>query len=145
MGSAGDIFLRSIIATFEALPRDYKSNDGFKYGKRIVFSNAYSTDRGFWSFYSHYYAGERLHDLDRIFHVLDDQQPPTWAQGAVQAVCDAVRLRKPFDIETAYFRIKGYANGNLHVWPRDPALTRKANELLAAHYGWAVGDGRKTG
>lgn len=147
MGSADDIFLRSVVTTFENLPRNYRSNDGFKYGKRIIMDRAINvwTQGNYrsWDFYHHCYAAERLQDLDRVFHVLDGKDPPERLTGAVQAVYEKCNARGlPFELETDYFRIKGFAVGTLHIYPLRRDLTEKANRMLAAHYGWQLGDGR---
>jgi hypothetical protein len=145
-GQAGDIFQRSIVATFEALPREFKSNDYFKFGRRIIFENAISVNRWgrredqvSWSFYGTNYAAERMHDLDRIFHVVDGKQPPAWSAGAVQACSDACRHGCPFETQSQYFNLKGFKKGTLHVWPHRRDLIDKVNLQLAEHYGAALG------
>lgn len=145
MLSAGDIFKRSVIATFEALPREYKSNDGFKFGQRIIFDWAIKVhtygrntkDRWF-SFYSHSGDGARLRDLDRVFSVLDGNRPDARLD-AVDLVAEQVRQnRVPFDIQSRYFRLQGYVKGSLHVLPLRKDLLDKANRILADHYGWTL-------
>lgn len=142
MLGAGDIFTRSVVSTFESLPRDYKSNDGFKYGKRIIFDYALKPWGGsgyrWYSFYSSDTTAQRLRDLDRVFSVLDGNRPDAKLD-AVDAVAAEVReSRVPFDIKSRYFRLQGYAKGSLHITPLRKDLLDKANRILADHYGWAL-------
>lgn len=143
MLQADDIFKRSVIATFESLPREYKSNDGFKYGRRIVFDYAIEVhgkskkDRWF-NFYWHRGDGSRLHDLDRVFSILDGNRPDEYLD-AVGLVAEEVRNnRVPFDIQSRYFRLQGFVKGSLHVLPLRKDLLNNANRILAEHYGWTL-------
>lgn len=140
IGRADEIFNRSVIATFEALPRAYRSNDGFKYGKRIIFEGC-SDPRWAWWFYSHTYAAQRLQDLDRVFSALD-----TKAHDGTLDACDAVRTacqnKKQWETTSRYFELRGYAKGSLHVKPLRRDLIDAANRILAAHYGASLPDAR---
>lgn len=136
MGKQGDVFRDSIVATFEALPREYKSNDGFKYGKRIIFSYALSTEYGAWSFRGYGYTEERIRDLERIMFVLDGKPPPKYPGGVIGAVSTAAsQTRTGFTTSTEYFECKGFKCGTLHMKPLRRDLLDKANRILADHYG----------
>lgn len=146
IGDADNIFRRSVVAVFESLPREYRSNDGFKYGRRIVMSHMLSTDRGSWNFCgSRSVDGQAIHDMDRVFSVLDDKEPPGFLQpgSALKAIDEACRTAtRQFEVTSQYFRIKGFKNGNLHVMPLREDLLVAANKMLAAHYGWVLPDSR---
>lgn len=145
MESAGDIFHSSVVATFEALPRAYKSNDGFKYGKRIIFDWACDMRYTGWHFYvgCNQIAVDRLQDLDRVMHVLDGAGPEAVLDAitACQEACRGFNTRT-FAVKSRYFEIKGYAKGSLHIRPLRKDLLDRANRILAAHYGWKLADGR---
>jgi predicted RNA methylase len=145
LGRADEIFHSSVVATFERLPREYKSNDGFKYGQRIIFGwacGSMGTQWG-WSFYAGgSYSADTLQDLDRVFSALDTQKHDG-SLDAVPTVQEASRRVQSFTCESRYFKIKGFAKGSLHVTPKRKDLLVKANQILAAHYGWQLGDGRK--
>ena len=143
MASAADIFKRCIVSTFEALPSGYRSNDGFKYGKRIIFTDALNTTFSMWRFNHYSHAEARLKDLDKAFHIIDGKEPKCTLTNIEQAISAAIRTNRQFDITTTYFRIKGFAAGTLHVWPVRQDLTDKANLILAEHYGWVLPDTNK--
>lgn len=147
MASAGDIFKSSVVATFEALPSSYKSNDGFKYGKKIIFDYAFDPRYGL-HFYGHGWAAERLRDLDRVMAILDDQKFDTQLD-AVSMLSKACGERRygsgePVDCETRYFKLRVYKKGSMHVTPKRKDLITKANKLLAQHYGETLPDGRQS-
>ncbi len=79
-------------------------------------------------------------DIDRVFHRLDEKKPPEYSQGVCQAIRDAIR-REQWEVETPYFRVKWYKNGNAHMWFKDPEQVALCNRLIAEHFGLVVGAG----
>ncbi|QEH97305.1 DUF4942 domain-containing protein [Gluconobacter thailandicus] len=137
---ADNIFRRSLIETFRSLPNSYKSNDPFKLDKKVILGNI--QDRfGYLSTY----AGDRLRDLDRVFWVLDglEYNPPYDGslRGAISRVMDAKRKESRTlspvagEVQTEYFTVKFFKNGNAHAVFMRPDLVQKANRLIAEHYG----------
>ncbi len=63
----GDMFERGVLQCFRRLSWDYKTNQPFKFGKRVIVTGLMTGG----------YAGSRatneLDDLMRVFHVLDGQ------------------------------------------------------------------------
>lgn len=140
LGSRTDeIFRQSIIDVFERLPRSYKSHDGFKVGARIVAEYAVSKwgSHFHWYHSSHRDARDTLDDLDRIFHRLDGTDHS--ATGKATDIAAAAMQAGATEVETRFFRLRWFANGNLHVWFRRPDLVREMNRILSDHYGARLG------
>lgn len=135
--SAGSIFRQSIVDVFERLPRAYRSHDGFKFGARIVQEYAVSRWSGkfSWVHRSRGCPREALDDLDRAFHLLDGRPQAE----RISDTAAAAMSRGDTEHEGAYFRLRWFRNGNLHIWLRREDLTREANRLLADHYGAQLG------
>ena len=137
---ADNIFRRSLIETFRSLPNSYKSNDLFKLDKKVILGNI--QDR---MGYLSSYAGDRLRDLDRVFWVLDglEYNPPYDGslRGAISRAMDAKRKESRSlspvagEVQTEYFTVKFFKNGNAHAVFMRPDLVEKANRLIAEHYG----------
>lgn len=142
--NAGSIFRRGIAETFSALDRRFKSHDGFKVGARIVLTRA-MTEYGSWNHYAK--ADDALRDVERVFRILDGQQQPDYDAGILGVVSKA-RPRSlsgaAFFAEDAYFRVRIFKNGNAHVWFKRDDLLERVNQLLADHYGAALGDARRS-
>lgn len=136
---SADIMARGVAVAFSKLDRRFKSHDGFRVGARVVLTNVFNS----WG--SLQYGGVRdtLIDIERVFAVLDGVRQSDFRSGieALQASrslgCDPHQS----ECETAYFRIKGYKNGNAHLWFKRDDLLRKVNQVLAKYYGEVIGDG----
>lgn len=144
-GDADAIFRRSLIETFANLSSDYRSNDVFKLDAKIVLTGIQSQTGGF-----NHYAEDRIRDLDRVFWVLDGEEYPTDYNASLvgilrQAMNEAGSLFKSGAgvVETAYFRVRFFKNGNAHVFFLCPELVDKANRLIAEHYGVTLPDAKK--
>ena len=136
-----DIFKRSIANIFSKLDRRFKSHDGFKIGARIIFESALC-ESGYWNY--HRGTKDRLRDVERIFFTLDGEPVPDRHAGVTSLVEQYSRSREilyPKIIESEYFRIKLYKNGNIHVWFLRDDLVRKVNRYLADYYGEVLGEG----
>jgi hypothetical protein len=126
------IFRRGIVTVFEKLDRRYATNKAFKITPRIVLH--YLMDRTGWN---HYRNGrETIHDIDRIFHMLDGKGVPEHIGGAA-SLCGDQRNR-PGRVETPYFVFKICLNGNIHVQFKRLDLLAECNRLIAAHFGAAL-------
>lgn len=141
MADAGMIFQRGIANAFSRLDRRFRSHDGFKIGARLVLSWAMDS-------WGHWSRGqdETLRDVERAFHVLDKKPQPERHAGVVGACDQAKRGQglslRAFEAETEYFRVRGFKNGNLHLWFKRPDLVARVNELLADYYGATLGAGQ---
>ena len=120
VGDAGAIFRRGMANAFSRLSHDFKSHDGFKIGDRVVMTRLV-TGSGTFRYLNHYTEGY-LADVDRCFHVLDGKPGPEYQQGACAALRSAIQQPGVSQVETDYFLIKWYGNGNAHIRFRRPDL-----------------------
>lgn len=137
MGDADMIFKRGIATAFAQLDRRFRSHDGFKVGSRVVESYALTT-YGAWSGA----RDETLRDIERTFHTLDGKPHPE-RSGGICGLIDAAKRGslslKAFEVEDDYFRVRGFKNGNVHLWLKRADLVARVNQLLADYYGAALG------
>lgn len=134
----GNIFVQSIADAFERLPRSFKSHDGFKIGARCILDAAVDpryNGRFSWRSYRHSNARDTLDDLDRAFHRLAKLEWKTHAGD----IADKAMSEGESDCETTFFRLRFFANGNVHVWMKNADIVKEANKLLAEHYGPKLG------
>lgn len=130
---ADTIFRRGIANVFSALNRRFKSHDGWKVGSRVILSNAFS-DYGGWNY--HRGHQDSLRDIERTFHVLDGKETPSYG-GIIDLIDRERRGFKPQVslVESEYFRVRTFLNGNAHVWFTRDDLLEKMNKLLGEYYG----------
>lgn len=138
--NAHSIFRRGLVNAFTNLDRTYRSHDGFKIGNRLVRSYGLS-DIG-----SIHESVASLRDVDRIMHILDGNKiMEGWSSGLVYALNSARRGSyqgiEPGSITTEYWHVKWFKNRNLHLYPQRKDLVRRANRLIAEHFGEVVGEG----
>lgn len=137
MGSADMIFARGLATAFSRLDRRFKSHDAFKLGSRMIIDNAFSEYSGS---FNRSWAEETIIDVERVFAKLDDQAPD--GRGLIQEI-DADRpsygAQQSFT-ESTYFRIRGFLNGNAHLWFAREDLVGRANKILADYYGEVIPD-----
>ena len=126
----GSMFEAGVVKTFERLSWDYKTNNPFKLGKRIILT--YIANR--------YYTGrnaDEVDDLIRAFHVLDDKPEPDHRRG-VASVISAARLEGKQEAETEYYKLKWFKNHNGHMTFKRPDLVTELNRIIAKHYPGAL-------
>ncbi|MGI4815548.1 MAG: DUF4942 domain-containing protein [Janthinobacterium lividum] len=141
-GDADAIFRRGLVNVFRKLNRDYRSHDGFKIGDRVVLTYAVSGNKlqsGHWWFHTNSLCEDTMRDIDRVMHVLDSKPSPDYQQGLCAAFRASVQAGTPTVFETPYYRARWFQNGNMHLWFLRDDLVQKANRIIAAHYGMAVG------
>ena len=133
-----EIMLRGIAKSFSDLDRRFKSHDGFKIGSRIILTNVFCR----WSGGIDYGATrQKLIDVERCFAVVDGENPD--GDGFISAIRES---RGGFDphqseVDTPYMKIRGFKNGNAHLWFSRHDLVAKVNLMLAEYYGEVIGDG----
>lgn len=137
---AGMIFRRGIANAFARLDRRFKSHDGFKIGSRIIVTRMFDDSGGLsWGD-----VRDTLIDVERVFAVLDGK-PEASFQSTLYALQESRRgMRGPAqsEIETEYFKVRGFMNGNAHLWFQRKDLVEKVNKLLAEYYGEVIADGQ---
>ncbi len=126
--SRGDMVERGVIECFKRLSWCYKTNKPFGFGKRLVLR-----------FIRGEQTKNKLDDLLRFFHVMDKKPEPDHRHTVSSAIgyyCDAKT------IETDYFSIRTFKNGNGHVTFKRPDLVEAMNSILARHYPGALSHNR---
>ena len=126
-----------IADAFTALDRRFRSNDTFKFKHRIVLENALSE----WGGWNHGWRyDDTLMDVERIFQFMEGMPPLPRGLSIVAAVEAETRgsystgLPQTF-IETEYFRVRTWKNGNLHLYFTRKDLLAKVNKALGYFYG----------
>ncbi len=139
---AGTIFRRGIANAFSKLDRRFRSHDGFKIGSRLILTRVFD-DSGRLSYGS---IRHTLIDIERVFAVLDGHAEAdfTSALYAIDLDRRGVWQRQQSEVETEYFKIRGFMNGNAHLWFQRADLVVKVNKLLAEYYGEVIADGQQT-
>lgn len=144
---AGTIFRRGIAEVFSGLDRRFRSHTGFKIGSRVILTRAFDC-WGHWNHHRHH--RDSLQDIERTFHVLEGKTVPLEYAGVVGAIDAARRSEwgingaRYTEVETDYYRVRIFKNGNCHLWFKRPDLVEKVNALLAEYYGEVIPDGRAT-
>ncbi|MCO5399742.1 DUF4942 domain-containing protein [Ralstonia soli] len=126
-GARGDMFERGVIQCFRRLSWNYRTNQPFRFGKRIIVTSLVS--HGF----PNHRAINELDDLMRVFHVLDGK-PEADHRHSVYYLVDGARQQGQTEAENDYLRLQWFKNGNGHLTFKRPELIEKMNLILAKHY-----------
>jgi len=138
-GDAKLIFQRGLARAFIDLDKRFKSHDGFKLGSRVVLTNVFD-QWGMWNWYGR--QRDTLADIERVFAVLDGathHDSATLAHAIQESRGRGMNPRQSLT-ETPYFRVRGFKNGNAHLWFQRDDLVDKANRVLAEYYGEVLPD-----
>jgi hypothetical protein len=128
-----DMFDRGVIRCFKALSWDYKTNNPFRFGKRIIISYL----RTYGSL-SHTKTAD-LDDLQRVFRVLDGLPEEDHRNGLSARLHHvASRGNEAGSHADVYVDIKWFKNGNGHLTFKRPDLVDKLNSIIAKHYPGAL-------
>lgn len=137
-GNAELIFQRGLATAFTKLDKRFKSHDAFHIGARVILDRCFD-EYGGWNNYSHH--DDTLADIERVFAILDKQKPDYYT---LKKAIDDDRWGhygpKQSETQSAYFKIRGFKNGNAHLWFTRDDLVTKANQMLAAYYGEVLPD-----
>lgn len=134
---------RGIAEVFSKLDRQFKSNIPFKFGNRIIINNALDD----WGFNSYVRADHMVKDVERVFAQLEGRKEMLGQSGytpTYHAMCEAAReARRPggnrqWEVETEFFKIRGFKKGTLHLWFMRKDLLQEVNKILGAYYGAAL-------
>lgn len=141
MLDADTIWRRGIAECFSNLDRRFRSHDAFKIGSRIILDYAFN-EWGSWSYRSN--QRDTISDIERVFLILDGKPVPQHYAGLAAAVERDRRHgrgRQQSETYTEYFKVRGFKNGNCHIWFRRGDLVEKVNKLLGEYYGEVIPDG----
>ncbi|MRS99701.1 DUF4942 domain-containing protein [Ralstonia pickettii] len=126
-GARGDMFERGVLECFRRLSWDYKTNQPFRFGKRIILKALFS----YGSLNGH--GTNELDDLMRVFHVLDSKPEADHRAGVYYLISHA-RQQRQAQAENDYLHLRWYKNGNGHLTFKRPDLVDKMNQIIAKHY-----------
>lgn len=142
IGEAPDIFKRGVARCFAGLDRRFRSHDVFKIKDRVILPR-FLDDSGWINTYST--AHDHLVDIERAFAKLEGEAPQPGELR--QAIMDSRKGYGPRqgEVETRYFLVRTFKNGNAHLWFRRKDLVEKVNKVLAAYYGEVVPDAAPKG
>lgn len=131
----GDIFERGVVACFKRLSWDYKTNQPFKFGKRIILRV-----RSYGHF-SHERVDE-LVDLQRVFCVIDGKPEEDHRAGLYHRLHEAERGSLGTCTrgvhEDTYMQIRWFKNGNGHITFKRLDLVDRLNWIIAKHFPGAL-------
>ncbi|MVF24219.1 DUF4942 domain-containing protein [Methylocaldum sp. BRCS4] len=132
----GDMFERGVLQCFRRLSWDYRTNQPFSFGKRIIVSYlfAYGTPN--------HRVTDELDDLMRVFHVLDGKAEADHRNGMHSLIWPALKDRKT-EAENDYLKVRWFKKGTGHVTFKRLDLIDKMNRILAKHYPGALADASK--
>ena len=130
MAREGANFLKeAAVEVFEMLrpaSMHYKTNSGFKVGRRVILSGRVERAWTGRSFRVSYHFADDLRALDNVFHMLDGNGVSAYRQGDLAT---AIEASKDGSGETPYFGFRCFINRNLHLEFKRPDLVQRLNEL----------------
>lgn len=127
----GAMFERGVISVFRKLSWNFKTNEPFKFGKRIIMSYLLSS----YGSLDHRSCDE-LDDLMRVFRVLDNKLEQDHRYGMYYEISAAMRDSAIY--ENDYLQIKWYKKGTGHVLFKRLDIIDTMNKILAKHFPNAV-------
>ncbi len=132
---------RGLVNNFVTLnSKDYKSNDCFSIGKRIIIEGVVEAFCGSWSWrYHHYDKRDALIDLERTIDLLEGDQVKDPADSIARHIESKGLKEQAFD--NRVFKIRWFLKGTMHVWIKSPEIRAKLNRMIAEHFGAQLGDG----
>jgi hypothetical protein len=126
---AAEFLKEAIIEVFEFLrppSLHYKTNSGFKVGKRVILCNRVEKAWTGTKFRVNYHYENQLRALDNVFHMLDGKPLSAYRNGdLINAILESGRGTG----ETEYFRFKAFINTNLHLEFKRMDLVQRLNEV----------------
>lgn len=132
---------RGIANCFSKLDRRFKSHNSWKIGSRVILTRVFS-DWGMWNYHANHQ--DTLTDIERVFFILDGLDVPETYYGIV-AVVEKERGHRNQQavVETEFFKVCCYKNGNMHVWFQRKDLLEKVNKLLGEYYDTPIPEERE--
>jgi 16S rRNA G966 N2-methylase RsmD len=94
---------------------------------------------GYWNYYNNERA--KIRDIERVFAVLDGNRPNFIdLESRIDESRRYTHGPRQSLVESDYFRIRTFKNGNAHLWFTRKDLVEKVNKLLAEYYGAVIPD-----
>lgn len=131
------IYKRGLAKVFMKLDRRFRSHDGFKIGSRMIINNFFNS----WGSIDYGHRRDMIVDVERVMATLDGKAPDARTLlNAIEASRAGGFNPRQSTTDSVYFRVKGFMNGNAHLWFTRDDLVEKANKLLAEYYGELIPD-----
>lgn len=127
----GDMFERGIVEIYKGLSWDYKTNQPFKFGKRVILT-------GFSYGYIYGSGCNKIDDLQRVFCVLDGKQEPDVRDGVGREIRRRHIYEKADQYEGNYFNVRWFKKGTAHIAFKREDLVQQCNRILSRHYPGAL-------
>lgn len=131
----GDMFERGVVNVFRTLSWDYRTNQPFKFGKRVILRGLFrcvGVGQQRWLSLGHG-KSDHLDDLDRVFHLLDSKPEPDHRNAWWQRL-NSLDDRAGGERAGEYFAVRWFLNGNGHLTFKRLDLVDQMNRILAKHY-----------
>ena len=128
-GQAKKFLEEAIVEVFEFLrppSRHYKTNSGFKVGKRVILCGRVEKVWSGIKFRVSYHYENELRALDNVFHMLDGKPLSNHRNGDL---INAIQESRCGTGKTEYFRYKCFINHNLHLEFKRMDLVQRLNEV----------------
>lgn len=132
--SRGEMFVDGVISVFRRLSWNYKTNQPFKFGKRVIIEHLMS----YGSPNSH--QTNELDDLMRVLHILDGKPEPDHRNGMYALISTAAPGTEG---ENDYLQLRWYKKGTGHVMFKRLDLVDELNLILAKRYPNALSRDKK--
>ncbi|AHM71344.2 DUF4942 domain-containing protein [Yersinia hibernica] len=133
-----DVFERGIINVFKGLSWDYKTNNPYYFGKKIIVNNLVKHDR--WGYSLNWgWRRDQLADLERMLYLLDGKTIPDNRHDVSIQFMDFVRDNPHQQVfEDDMFTIRYFQKGSGHITFKRLDLVEKMNDIVAKHYPGAL-------
>lgn len=129
--NADKMFSDGIVNVFRSLSGDYRTNDAFKVGRKVVMSGMMQHRYSGGLEFRYGRSDDQINDIDRVIKTLDGKQhQPRELSSAMVG-----KFQKREIYEDDYYRAKAYKNSNLHLEFKRGDLVDKINLIVAKHYG----------
>lgn len=145
----GEYFAKAVEAVYKRLSWDYKTNQPYQFGQKIIVSYAVCS-------YSHFNSEDEMSlyavstsilDLERVVNTLAKRQPSNSDTGVrgMKAVKRGVWTDVPALEGDPLMRIKLYKNRNAHVEIYDEEIVNGMNRIMSERVPFALKKGAENG
>lgn len=137
---ADEFFARGLFEMFRSRTNWHETNrEAFRLPEKAIWSGMVSGSFGGRRLQVSYRSDGKLNDLDRVFSVLAGEPfvPRSLEYAINNAWKDGANT-----YEGPLFKIRGFANGNMHIWFKRQDLVDKANQIIASYAGAAIAQDR---
>lgn len=131
--SRQEIFERGVIQAFRSLSWHYKTNLPVRFGRKIIINRLCNSYPGMSNLYMEHQACDRLDDLNRVFHLLEERPVPDHRDGwyHVLSRAESGGLR---ETSGEFMMLRWFKKGSGHVVFKRPDLVDRLNAIIAKHY-----------